>query len=134
MTLEDLLGISARIKILEQLVIFNNDYLSVNEISRMADVSPKSVYTNMEQLEAIGILEIKKEGAIKFKLNSNDERVLALNLIDAHEFLRKSKNTPIEFETLELEEMDITLSDDLKSEIYNSTNRKIQQLNVTLTC
>lgn len=131
MTLEDLLGISTRIKILEQLVSFDEDFLSVDEISRMAEVSHKSVYTNMKQLESIGILEIKKEGSIKFKLNSGDERVLALKLIETHEFLRKSKNMSLEFETVELDELNIMLSDDLKSEEYNSTSSKTNQINLT---
>ena len=95
MTLEDLLGISTRIKILEQLVSFDKDFLSVDEISRMAEVSSKDVYNDMRQLESIGILEIKKEEVTKFKLNPNDERVLALNLIETNEFLRKSKNMSI---------------------------------------
>ncbi len=134
MTLEDLFGISTRIKILEQLVSFNEDFLSVDEISRMAEVSHKSVYTNMKQLESIGILEIKKEGAIKFKLNFNDERALALNLIETHEFLRKSEKIPIEFETLELDEITITVTDNLKSEKSTSTNNKLNQINLTMTC
>ncbi len=69
--------------------------IKIDEISRMAEVSPKNVYDDMKQLELIGILEIKKEGVTKFKLNPNDERVFALNLIETNEFLRKSKNTLI---------------------------------------
>lgn len=133
MTLEDLFGISTRIKILEQLISFNEDYLSVEEISRMAEVSPKSVYTNMNQLKSTGILEIKNEGANKFKLNPNDERVLALTLIETHEFLRKSNSTSIEFETSKLEEITLTLSDNLKSERYNSADMNINQLILTTT-
>ena len=55
MTLEDLLGSSTRIKILEQLVSFDKDFLSVYEISRMAEVSFKDVYDDMKQLGLIGI-------------------------------------------------------------------------------
>ena len=96
-----MLGDSVRTKILEQLVGFNEDFLSVNEISRMAEVPYEIVNINIDQLKSIGILKIKKEGISKFKLNPNDERVLALNLIETHEFLRKSKNSPFEKETLE---------------------------------
>ena len=57
----------------------------------MADVSSKIVHMHMNQLEEIGILEVEKKGAKRFKLNSNDERVLALGLIETNEYQRKSK-------------------------------------------
>ena len=56
----------------------------------------------MNQLEEIGILEVEKKGAKRFKLNSNDERVLALGLIEANEFLRRSNKQELSFESSEV--------------------------------
>ena len=61
----------------------------------------------MNQLEEIGILEVEKKGAKRFKLNSNDERVLALGLIEANEFLRKSNKQELSFESSELNPVDV---------------------------
>ena len=82
-------------------------HLTVDEISRMADVSPKTVYIHMNQLEEIGILEVEKKGAKRFKLNSNDERVLALGLIEANEFLRRSNKQELSFESSEVNPADV---------------------------
>ena len=88
MLLNELFGENARIKILEELLTYDDSFLTAEEISRMAGVSSKTVYIHMNQLGEIGILEVEKKGARRFKLNSNDERVLALGLIEANEFLR----------------------------------------------
>ena len=45
----------------------------------------------MNQLEEIGILEVEKNIVKRFKLKANDERVLALGLIETNEYQRKSK-------------------------------------------
>ena len=90
MLLNELFGENARIKILEELLTYEDSFLTADEISRMTGVSPKTVHIHMNQLEEIGILEVEKKGAKRFKLNSNDERVLALGLIEANEFLRRS--------------------------------------------
>ena len=58
----------------------------------MADVSSKTVQIHMNQLEEMGILEVEKNAVERFKLNANDERVLALGLIETTEYLRKSNN------------------------------------------
>lgn len=101
MLLNELFGENARIKILEELLTYVDSFLTADEISRMADVSPKTVYIHMNQLEEIGILEVEKKGAKRFKLNSNDERVLALGLIEANEFLRISNKQELSFESSE---------------------------------
>lgn len=106
MLLNELFGENARIKILEELLTYVDSFLTADEISRMADVSPKTVYIHMNQLEEIGILEVEK-GAKRFKLNSNDERVLALGLIEANEFLRKSNKQELSFESSELNPVDV---------------------------
>ncbi len=102
MLLNELFGENARIKILEELLTYVDSFLTVEEISRMADVSPKTVYIHMNQLENIGILEVEKKGAKRFKLNSNDERVLALGLIESNEFLRRSHKLELSFESSEI--------------------------------
>ena len=100
--LNELFGENARIKILEELLTYVDSFLTADEISRMADVSPKTVYIHMNQLEEIGILEVEKKGAKRFKLNSNDERVLALGLIETNEFLRRSNKQELSFESSEV--------------------------------
>lgn len=99
MLLNELFGENARIKILEELLTYVDSFLTADEISRMAEVSPKTVYIHMNQLEEIGILEVEKKGAKRFKLNSSDERVLALGLIEANEFLRRSHKMELSFES-----------------------------------
>lgn len=107
MLLNELFGENARIKILEELLTYVDSFLTVDEISRMSDVSPKTVYIHMNQLEEIGILEVEKKGAKRFKLNSNDERVLALGLIEANEFLRRSNKQELSFESSEVNPTDV---------------------------
>lgn len=104
MLLCELFGENARIKILEELLTYVDSFLTAEEISRMADVSSKTVYIHMNQLEEIGILEVEKKGAKRFKLNSNDERVLALGLIEANEFLRRSNKQELYFEVTEIKQ------------------------------
>ena len=107
MLLNELFGENARIKILEELLTYSDSFLTAEEISRMADVSAKTVYIHMNQLEEIGILEVEKKGAKRFKLNSNDERVLALGLIEANEFLRQSHKQELSFESSEINPADV---------------------------
>ena len=107
MLLNELFGENARIKILEELLTYVDSFLTAEEISRMADVSSKTVYIHMGQLEEIGILEVEKKGAKRFKLNSNDERVLALGLIESNEYLRRSNKQKLSFESSEINFNDI---------------------------
>lgn len=86
MILDEFLGENERIQILEELLTYNDYFLTIEEISRMADVSQKDVHAHLKQLKNIGILEVENK---KFKLNNNDERVLALGLIETHEILRR---------------------------------------------
>ena len=102
MVLSELFGENARIKILEELLTYIDSFLTAEEISRMADVSSKTVYIHMNQLEELGILEVEKKGAKMFKLNSNDERVLALGLIEANEYLRRSRKQELSFEYIDV--------------------------------
>ena len=104
MILRELFGETSRIKILEELLTYSNDFLTVEEIARMADISSKTAYIHLAQLSEMGIVEIKKDSSRKFKLNLNDERVLALSLIEADEYLRQSKRDYVKFETIKINE------------------------------
>ena len=107
MILNELFGENTRIKILEKLLTYDDSFLTAGEISRMADVSSKIVHMHMNQLEEIGILEVKKNIVKRFKLKANDERVLALGLIEANEFLRQSHKQELSFESSELNPADV---------------------------
>ena len=89
MILEELFGNTARIKILEELVSKWGEFLSIEEIATMSGVSKKIVCEDIENLEEIGLLEIEKQPVKKIKLKENDERALALGLIETNEYSRK---------------------------------------------
>ena len=99
MILEDLFGSTTRIKILEELLSKWGEYLSVEEISRMADVSRKSVYIHMSKLESIGLLDVKNDGFKTFRLKQDDERTLALILIESNEYARQLNGYSVSFIT-----------------------------------
>lgn len=122
MLLNELFGENARIKILEELLTYADSFLTADEISRMAEVSSKTVYIHMNQLEEIGILEVEKKGAKRFKLNSNDERVLALGLIESNEFLRRSRKYELSFES-----SDVNLDDIKEFSNYNEIQAMIDE-------
>lgn len=103
MLLNELFGENARIKILEELLTYVDSFLTAEEISRMADISSKTVYIHMNQLEEIGMVEVEKKGAKRFKLKSDDERVLALGLIETSEYLRRSNRQEVLFESSKLD-------------------------------
>lgn len=58
----------------------------------MSDVFIDEVNIHLKQLEQIGVLEVEKSDVKRFKLNSHDERVLALGLIETSEYLRKYRD------------------------------------------
>ena len=59
MLLTELFGKNTRIKILEELLRYADSFLTAHEISRISDVSLKSIYIHMKQLEEIVILEVE---------------------------------------------------------------------------
>ena len=104
MILKEIFGDTSRIKILEEMLIYKDEYLTAEEISRMAEVSNKTVYLHMEKLNSIGLIDIEKKGSKKFKLKDNDERVLALELIESNEYLRQSQNHHINLRVVNVKE------------------------------
>lgn len=104
MILRELFGETSRIKILEELLTYSDDFLTADEIARMSDVSSKTVYVHLNQLSEIGIVEVKKGSYKKFRLNPSDERVMALGLIETNEYLRQSGRDFLKFETIKINE------------------------------
>lgn len=90
MILKELFGENSRIKILDGLLTYSYDFLTVEEIARMADVSSKTANIHLNHLSEIGIVEVKKESYEMFRLNNKDERVMALGLIETNEYLKQS--------------------------------------------
>lgn len=136
MLLRELFGESARIKILEELVSNWDFFLSVEEISRMSDVSKKSVYIHIDELNKIGLLIINDSGSKKFKLNPEDKRAILLALIESEEYLRKldqfekiDGNVDDEFLTLSVTDNDDKNLLKVNSQKINSTIKSIPMIN-----
>lgn len=91
MILADLFGDTTRVRILEELVSNWGVYLKASEIARMGDVSEKSVYTHINKLNNIGLLEKIEGKSNKYRLKEKDKRALALSIIDNAEYLRKDE-------------------------------------------
>lgn len=86
--LKELFGDTGRVRILEELTERWGEYLSIKELARMTDISAKTVYTHVHQLEDNGIVVSKKA---KYGLNVDDKRALALAILEDEEVLRKIK-------------------------------------------
>lgn len=89
--LSELFGDTTRVRILEELVSNWGLSLKVSEIARMSDVSEKSVYTHIKQLDEIELLRKIEGKSTKYMLKEEDKRALALSIIDSAEYLRKDK-------------------------------------------
>jgi predicted transcriptional regulator len=87
--MKDIFGQTKRIDILEELVERWGEFLEASEISRMTDVSKKTVYTHLKQLEKIGMIETKEGKATKYRLKKDDKRALALSILESEEYLRR---------------------------------------------
>ena len=86
--LKEIFGDTKRISILEELVERWGEFLTVQEIARMADVSPKATYTHINELKKIGILKVKEGKANQYKLKEDDKRAVALLFLENQEYLR----------------------------------------------
>lgn len=99
MVLKEIFGDGARIKLLEELIDNWGELLTAEELSRMADVSLKSVYSHMDDLKRIGlVIIVYEQGSRKFKLSEDDGRAVALALMGSTEFLRKLNEKDISIE------------------------------------
>jgi len=88
--LKDVFGNTKRVNILEKLIDNWGELLTIDEISRMANTSPKTTYFHINELKNIGILEYKNGKPRKFRLKEDDKRALALAILQSEEYLRKS--------------------------------------------
>ena len=87
--LKEIFGDTKRVRILEELIEHAGEFLSVSEISKMSDVSKKTVYSHLYQLEEMRII-ISHPGRItKYGLNMDDSRAVSLSIIADEEYLRK---------------------------------------------
>jgi len=110
--LKELFGDTKRVSILEELIEREGEPLSVSEISRMAEVSKKTAYLHLSELEDTGII-IKYPGTTaKYGLNMDDQRAIGLSMIADEEYLRKIK---ISIEEKEKEELTARVSADIET-------------------
>lgn len=106
--LKDIFGDTKRIRIIEELIENWGEFLSIEELSRMAQTSKKTAYKHIKELKKIGILEYDYETPRRFKLKENDKRAISLAILESEEYLRKSE-----------------LKKDIKLEKLKSTNLEI---------
>lgn len=125
MLLRELFGDNARIKILEELISNWDFFLSVDELSRMSDVSKKSVYIHIDELNKIGLLVVENSGSKKFKLNPKDKRAILLALIESEEYLRKLDEFENELDNQEAEFLPLSLSDSDDKNLLKVNSKKI---------
>ena len=125
MLLRELFGDNARIKILEELISNWDFFLSVEELSRMSDVSKKSVYIHIDELNKIGLLVVENSGSKKFKLNPKDKRAILLALIESEEYLRKLNEFENELDNQEAEFLPLSLSDSDDKNLLKVNSKKI---------
>lgn len=98
--LKEIFGDTARVRILEELAERWNEKLSASELARMTDISEKTVYNHLHQLEQVGIVISISGRPTKYWLNPDDGRALSIALIEDEEYLRRIR--------LSLEEMSPT--------------------------
>lgn len=99
--LKEIFGDTKRISILEELIENWGEYLTIDEIARIAKTSPKTTYRHINELQSIGILDQIDQRPKKFKFKENDKRAVALAILESEEFIRKSE---ISIEKAESEE------------------------------
>lgn len=91
MILDTIFGNKGKIKILEELSEHWGEYLTVDELVRMTELSKNTVLHHLRELGEIDLVITKPETVKKFSLNTNDKRALALGILTDEECLRKMK-------------------------------------------
>lgn len=80
MSVENILGSKAKVKILK--VLIDKGELNITAIAREAEVNHKTALRHLEELKKTGIITEKVFGRIRiFKINFEDPRVEALRLL-----------------------------------------------------
>ncbi|MGO9386985.1 MAG: hypothetical protein ACLPWD_02945, partial [Methanobacterium sp.] len=95
--LKEIFGDTKRISILEELVENWGEFLTIDEIARISETSPKTAYLHINELMDVGILDSINKRPQRFKFKEDDKRALALAILESEEYVRKSdisiKNT-----------------------------------------
>jgi DNA-binding transcriptional ArsR family regulator len=100
--LKEIFGDTKRINILEELVENWGEWLTVEEIARIAETSPKTAYNHINELMNIKILDCTEGKPKKFKFKEDDKRALALAILESEEYLRKTEISVKKVEEIEL--------------------------------
>ncbi|MGB9936858.1 MAG: ArsR/SmtB family transcription factor [Methanobacterium sp.] len=87
--LKEIFRDTKRVRILEELLERWGEYLSVAELERMTDISSKTLYTHLSELEKIGLVILEPGNKSKYAININDRRALILGILQDEEYLRK---------------------------------------------
>ncbi|WP_321421765.1 winged helix-turn-helix domain-containing protein [uncultured Methanobacterium sp.] len=91
--LREVFGNTKRISILEEMVENWGEFLTIEEIARISETSPKTAYRHINELNKIGILDFTDAKPKKYKLKEDDKRALALAILESEEYLRKAEIT-----------------------------------------
>lgn len=91
--LREVFGNTKRISILEEMVENWGEFLTIDEIARISETSPKTAYRHINELNKIGILDFTDAKPKKYKLKEDDKRALALAILESEEYLRKTEIT-----------------------------------------
>lgn len=89
--LKEIFGDTARVRILEELAERWGEKLSAAELARMTDISEKTVYNHLHQLEQVGIVISMSGRPTQYGLNPEDQRALSIAFIEDEEYLRRIK-------------------------------------------
>jgi DNA-binding transcriptional ArsR family regulator len=89
--LKEIFGDTKRIRILEELVENWGEFLTVEEIERIAEISTRTAYRHINELMEVGLLDSNGIKPKRFKLKEEDKRALALAILESEEYLRKSE-------------------------------------------
>lgn len=103
--LKEIFGDTARVRILEELAERWGEKLSAAELARMTDISEKTVYNHLHQLEQVGIVISRSGRPTQYGLNQEDQRALSIALIEDEEYLRKIKLSMGETSRIETSEV-----------------------------
>lgn len=103
--LKDIFGDTKKIRILEELVENWGEFLTIEEIARIAETSKKTTYMHIKELMEIGILEYDFGKPTRFKFKEDDKRALTLAILESEEYLRKSEITLKYLEEKEAKEL-----------------------------
>ncbi len=116
--LKDIFGDTSRVRIIEELSERWSQFLSVSEIARMTDVSEKTVYTHIYQLEKLGIVISEPGRTTKYGLNTEDQRAFAISILSDEEYLRRIN---LSIEEIEKEDVKIAISESSYIKSINSS-------------